>query len=747
MRSHRSTLSLAVLISMLLSASLLLEYCRPSGQKDKIIIEENKAATFVGDQSCRSCHAQEYALWKESDHFKAMMPANDSTVLGDFNDKTFTADGVTSHFFKKNGRFFISTDGEDGSPHDFEVLHTFGYKPLQQYLVAFPDGRLQVPRVSWDTQKKRWFNQYAGQKIDHRDWLHWTRGGQNWNTMCASCHSTDLQKNYYPEADSFHTTYAVMTVSCESCHGPGSNHILAAQSGEYAKGNKMPRTFLRAMDSTNISQINTCAPCHARKTDITGKIGTSGQLMDDLIPEVPTNEHFHADGQMNDEDYIFTSFLQSKMFHRNVKCTNCHDPHSGKRLLSANQLCLQCHEKKYDEFEHQRHDIASGQVTCVSCHMPGKFYMGVDLRHDHSFRVPRPDLSVKYGTPNACNSCHQDKNAAWASAAVVKWFGPTRKYHFSEDLIPGSQLDAHSEQHLTRLLSDTAIPSIVKAAAASYLHELPTRNSLNVLIKALMDEDPQVRYRALQSLSEFPSTEWQDAAGPLLQDKVRAVRIAAANAFTQISVDKIPVAFRQSFTTARQELSTYLNNQLDFPVGNIMLADFFYRQQDLFQAEKYYLRGLRKDSLMNYARFNLSSLYNARGKNTEALKVLKDAERTDPKNDRVQYNLALLYSELKDMDMAGIAFRKAAQLGSTDPRLYLNYGIFQQQNGKSAEAEKLFIKGVGLSPEDADLNYALAYLYIQSSQPGKALGPAGTLKRTDPSNPRYQGIFRELKMN
>jgi tetratricopeptide (TPR) repeat protein len=373
--------------------------------------------------------------------------------------------------------------------------------------------------------------------------------------------------------------------------------------------------------------------------------------------------------------------------------------------------------------------------------------MGNDLRHDHSLRVPRPDLSVKYGTPNACNTCHQDKKAQWAADAVVRWYGPTRKPHFSEDLIAGSLLNAQSEQHLTKLFSDTAIPGIVKAAAANYLRELPTRNSLKVILGALQDNDPQVRYRALHALGSFPPAEWQDVAGPLLQDKVRAVRIAAADAFLLVQADALPIAFRESFVTAKQELVTYLNSQLDFPVGNVMLADHYYRQNDLYNAEKYYWRGLRMDSLMNYARFNLSSLYNAQGKNPEALRVLQDAERTDPRNDRVQYNLALLRSEMKDVTGAGANFAKAVALGSTDPRLYYNYGIFQQQSGKNAEAEKLYQKGLTFAPNDPDINYALAYLYMQQQQPAKALGPASVLKRIDPGNQQYQALFRELRLN
>lgn len=737
-----------IITGLLVISIFILEYCKPANKDQVGSLTTSDKAEYIGDKSCQSCHAKEFDLWKQSDHFKAMEPANDSTVLGDFNNASLTADGITSKFFRRDGKFIINTQGPDGTNRDFEVLYTFGFKPLQQYLVAFPGGKMQVPRMSWDVQKKKWFHQYAGQKIHHNDWLHWTGGGQNWNTMCASCHSTNLQKNYFPEADSFHTTYSVMTVSCESCHGPAGKHVDFVTSDKYQSGEKIKYSFLKPLDGPNTVQVNTCMPCHARKANISSELLTSTEVMDDMIPEIPSNEFFHADGQVNDEDYIYTSFLQSKMFHRGVKCSNCHDPHSGKKLFAAaNQVCLQCHEKKYDSFEHNRHEPSLTQVNCVSCHMPGKFYMGNDFRHDHSFRVPRPDLSVKYGTPNACNTCHANKSSAWASAAVNKWYGTERKYHFADDLIPGSKGGVAAEPHLARLLGDTAVPAIVKATASHYLGNTPTEKSLTLLLTALREKDPQIRYRSLRSLASFPVERWKDAVGPLLMDKVRAVRIAAADLFLQIQPNEVPVSFRESYGAAKKELELYMQYQLDFAVGNIMLGDYYLRQNDFFNAEKYYVRGLKKDSMMNYARLNLASLYNQQQKNNEALKVLLEAQRTDPENDRIQYNLALLYVELKDNANAEKSFNKAVSLGSRDPRLYYNFALYQQQSGKSAQAEQLLKKGLQSDPLNPDLNYALAYLYVQTGQPQKAIGPAQVLKQRDPGNPDYQALFRTLQIN
>src|SRR5688572_5343170 len=204
---------------------IMVSGCNPQSVSDQeVLVEWNQKAEYVGEKQCRSCHAQEHNDWKKSDHFMAMQPAVDSTVLGDFNNVIFSVDGVTNRFFRKESKFMVNTQGNDGQVHDFEVKYTFGYFPLQQYLVEFEDGKLQTLRVSWNSRESKWFHQYSGKRIHYHDWLHWTGNSQNWNTMCASCHSTDLKKNYDPENDSYQTTWKDINVSCEGCHGPGSNH-------------------------------------------------------------------------------------------------------------------------------------------------------------------------------------------------------------------------------------------------------------------------------------------------------------------------------------------------------------------------------------------------------------------------------------------------------------------------------------------------------------------------------------------
>ena len=743
MRKLFTLLSICLLTGLLV---ILMQRCQP-GNKD-ISGTENKANDYIGDQQCKSCHASQYNDWLKSDHFKAMEKAEDSTVLGDFDQASYTADGVTTRFFKKDGKFIINTQGDDGKNHDYEVKYTFGHFPLQQYLVELPGGRMQATRASWDSRQHKWFHQYAGQRIDYRDWLHWSGNAQNWNTMCAECHSTNLQKNYDINTDSYNTTFSVLNVSCEACHGPGKLHRDYISSGEYKEGKRASHSFmLLNKTSGQLPQINVCAQCHAVKGNISAVKINGNELLDDYIPAIPNTERFYADGQMEEEDYNYASFLQSKMFRRQVTCSNCHNPHSGKIRYTGNRLCLQCHSSAYDDPGHTFHAVNTAGAACTSCHMPAKTYMGNDLRHDHSFRVPRPDLSVRYATPNACNNCHKDKTSQWAANAVEKWYGPERKYHFAEDLIPGSKMNTGSEKHLTKLLADTSVPSIVKATAAHYLGGISTESSLNALLGCLKNTDAQVRYEALRSLMNFPSVRYLEVIAPLLNDKVRAVRIAAADLLSAVPKENIPSAYFRAYTLAGAELHSYLLYQADFAHGNISIADYYMKINDQKNAERFYLRALQKDSLANLPRINLSILYNSQGRNREALQALGAAAEIDNKNARIFYDLALLHNEMNDPVAALLNFQKAYKLKMEDPRLFYNYGLLLQQTGNSARAVEVLETGLKMDRTSTSINYALSYIYFQNGEPAKARQFAALLKQLEPDNPEYQQLFAALGIN
>jgi len=730
----------------LVLALCLIHSCTdPKKTEEEKTPEPKLVNEYLGASSCASCHSKEYQDWQHSDHYLAMQTVSDSSVLGDFNGTRFSSDGVQSLLSKHGEKYTINTEGPDGTNLDFEVKYIFGYFPLQQYLIEFEGGRLQSARQSWNSRDKKWFHQNAGQKIHPKDWLHWTGNGQNWNTMCASCHSTNFKKNYDFGTDTYASTFSEINVACESCHGAGGQHLAYVQSEDYKQGKRSAHSGLYyGKEKNNRLQLNTCAPCHARKTDIGTDAAGSSELLDHLIPELISNAHYFADGQIKDEDYEYGSFAQSKMFHNKVQCSDCHNPHSGKLKKEGNNLCLSCHESKYNTESHHFHKGSGESTQCINCHMPQKTYMGNDLRRDHSFRIPRPDQSLVYKTPNTCNTCHSKQSATWAAEAIKKWYGTKRNYHFSDDLLPGSLLNNQSKVHLQKLAGDTSQPEMARATAVYYLSNIQDQEIAETLLALSRDEKPLVRYHAFRAFENYPAELWVHAASHGLKDPVRAVRIATADLYHLVGEQQVPASAKNAYASANAENKMYLRYQRDFALGNVMMADFHLQEGDYKNAIMHYLRGLKKDSLMNYARLNLSTAYNSLKLNNEALSTLKQAELIDPKNTDVQHNLALLYYEAEDLASSLMHFKKALRTGHVSPDVYYNYGLLLQQTGDKPQAETIFLRGHTLYPGSVKLNFVLCSFYLKEGNVNKAKTYGRVLYQLDPENKAYIQLYHRL---
>jgi predicted CXXCH cytochrome family protein len=479
----RVGLILLTLAILLATVAATLRHNTSSNDRSKLLT----TATFVGRDSCKSCHESATAAWTGSHHDMAMDHATEQTVLGDFNAATFEQAGLVTRFFRRDGQFIVNTQGPDGQLHDYVVSYVFGFTPLQQYLIEFPGGRYQCLTIAWDTVKRKWYSLYPGENIPPGDPLHWTGRLQNWNRMCAQCHSTDVRKNYDIASGSYHTTWKEIDVSCEACHGPASHHV------QWANASSLRRLFMgdnprlvTDLKTSAAAQLDACFVCHSRRRTITDSYRHGEPWTDHFVPELLEANTYHADGQILDEVYEFGSYTQSLMYHRNIRCSDCHDPHSLRPLAAVdnNSLCIRCHEPaKFNSDAHLRHAPGTPGSRCIDCHMPTKTYMGVDVRRDHSIRIPRPDLTVQLGTPNACNQCHTDKTPQWAADHVVAWFGPVRRHppDRPDDWAPAiAAARANTPDSLDKLLTmlaDDRLPVIVRATGPpSFGHSLiPTR--------------------------------------------------------------------------------------------------------------------------------------------------------------------------------------------------------------------------------------------------------------------------------
>ncbi len=705
---------------------------------------------YLGSESCKSCHEAEYANWKGSDHERAMMVADSSSVLADFNT-TFENQGVTSKFFKKDGKYFVNTEGGDGEYHDYEILYTFGVEPLQQYIVEFPRGKFQCLRTAWDTEKNKWFDLYPDMKVVHDEWIHWTKGGLNWNIMCSDCHSTLVKKNYDPVKDAYNTTFAEINVSCESCHGAGKDHIAVIGSEAYLKSEDSVKNIGKLYMRKNAAPgklVDDCARCHSLRTQYTKFYDHEGTYMDHYAPDLLRDGVYHADGQILGEVYVYGSFIQSKMYANNVKCNDCHNVHSLELKVKGNALCLQCHEPaKYESETHHFHQLNTESAECISCHMPGRTYMGNDFRRDHSFRVPRPDLSVKFDTPNSCNGsgCHDDKSSEWAAAAIKKWYGPDRAKHFSEALAFGRTRDPEAIPDLIDLATDQTQPAIARSTAVMYLGESVDPGAFQAIASLLSDKEPLVRYTSARQVDVLPPENKAQLLAPLLVDNVRTVRIAALGSLVGVPKNMMSNLDQANYDQVFKSYWTGLQLRSDFPGGQMEIAQYYDRTGNISLAEQAYVRAIEIDSYYNPARINLAGLYYNQKRFAEAEKLFKKVIELEPAFGQAYYSLGLLYAEQNKMLEAVEYMKLATEKIDYNDRVPYNYGLILQQLGKRDEAELAFKRGLSINPNSTSNLYALGYLYFEQKRFKEAAPVLQRLLALEPENQQYQQIYSTIQ--
>ena len=656
---------------------------------------------YLGDAGCVSCHKEEFNTWQSSHHDLAMQEVNQSTVLGDFDSINASIDGVNYFFFKKAADFFVRIKEINGSEADYKIAQVFGVTPLQQYLVDFPNGKKQVLRVSWDTLEKKWFHQYAGDRISQTDWMHWTNGAQNWNTMCAECHSTNLKRDYVVERDSFHTTYSSINVSCESCHGPGDKHV------QWANSSRSDKNMWIIMGDDQMTQLNMCAPCHARRVKLTKDFGPGKQFEDQYLVQNISSDYYHEDGQILEEDYVYGSFLQSKMHAKGIKCGDCHNVHSLTLKFTGNTLCLQCHvPDTYNSTDHHFHQENTEASQCVNCHMTGKFYMGNDFRRDHSFRIPRPDQSVAYGTPNACSECHSDKSEKWAADWVVKWYGKERKPHFSDYLLLSNQetLKAEDRQKLDIFINDLTYPAIARSTVINNLTYMSTED-FKPLLTALADSAAIVRYNALVQFRNINAEDRITIARKHLYDSIKLVRIGSAQLLLGFDGTGLNEGDKNELFKVQEELEEMLYANADFSTGRLQLGDYFMQNNDVRTAIGHYESALKKDSLLFPVYTNLATAYSINNQPDRALETLNIWIDKDPDAGRPYYLRALLNFELGNNDIAVEDLKMAIELDPQDSRSLYNLATYYFQERDFQNAEIQVRKAFEIEPDNTDIRY------------------------------------------
>lgn len=743
--------------SLAIGALALLARC--SGSPDVAAVSTgDEPPAWVGRMKCASCHPAETELWVGSHHDLAMQPATPATVLGDFGGVTFDYAGTTTTFFQQDGKFLVRTDGPDGKLDDFEIAYTFGVEPLQQYLVAFEGGRYQALSIAWDSRPEsegggRWFHLYPDEGVDYRDPLHWTKRFHRWNVMCASCHSTRVRKNYDSASDRYHTEFFEIDVSCESCHGPGSRHVAWAEATDGDRGGDAGLTVdLRADDAewvmdvesglserepprTEHVEVETCARCHSRRAQVHEDDPHGQTLLQDYRPALLTEPLYYPDGQIRDEVYVYGSFLQSKMYQKGVTCQDCHDPHGLHVRAEGNGVCASCHlPEKFDTEAHHFHEPSTDGAFCVDCHMPQTTYMVVDPRRDHSFRVPRPDLTATLGAPNACNRCHAGESSAWAAETIAAWYGHEPERHFGEALHAGWVGAPGARDRLARLANDPDVPGIVKASAA-VLAPTPA---------ALGSEDPLVRLGALTGADALEPTLRHQLVAPLLADEVRTVRVEAARVLSATPRERLTEEQRMHLDRALEAYRGVQSLNADWPESHMNLGVVHARLGELERAERNYQAALELDPYFARAYVNLADLYRAMGDDEASEAILRRAPE-DLDDAGVHHALGLALVRLKRPEAALAELRRAAELMPEEPRYAYVYGVALQGHRDLEKSLRVLREANARHPYDEDILIALVTTHRDLGNVDEALPYARRLAELNPSDPSLRQLVSQLE--
>jgi predicted CXXCH cytochrome family protein len=705
---------------------------------------ESTPVSFVGSQACASCHAQQAVDWEKSQHRAAMAIASDSTVRGDFNGAKLAYAGNTTQFQRRDGKYFVRTDGPDGKVAEFEVKYAFGVEPLQQYLIELSGGRVQALSIAWDSRPKnqhgqRWFHLNPSERITHDDELHWSKPSQNWNFMCADCHSTGLRKNYNADADRFETKWAEINVGCEACHGPGQRHVTWAAASPTDRGARRDSTkgltarlderrgvqwtanaatgnATRSHARTSDREIETCAQCHSRRSQIADGYQAGKPFLDYYRPALLSRPLYQADGQQRDEVYTWGSFLQSKMYSRGVTCSDCHNPHSGKLRADGNAVCASCHlPSKYDTPDHHRHQAASAGASCVGCHMPTTTYMVVDPRHDHSLRIPRPDLSTTLGTPNPCASCHANRDAQWAASQLRAWYGHTPATDSHERLartlaaVDAGAVDAQAQ--LRALAADRTQPSIARASAFAEWSALPDLDALTTLTAGLSDSSALVRFGALQSLALLTPDVRLRLGAPLLSDARRAIRIEAANVLADMPAQRLSQEQQVAFDRAAGEFIETQRYNADRAEARVTLGTFLAQRGDAARAQEELEAAIRLAPSSIPAYVNLADVYRAQGRDEDGERLLRRGLVGAPTSASLHYALGLVLTRLKRSDTALEEFTRAAGLEPGNARFAYVHAVALNSAGKADAAIAQLKAALASHPANGDLLSALVSFY------------------------------------
>jgi predicted CXXCH cytochrome family protein len=686
--------------------------------------------SYAGSATCEECHLDIYRIWSRSHHALAeRWPDLDRDARAFEGEDPFQHGSQTSQVRKTGERFEVLTQGPQGKTQPFTVARIFGHDPLRQLLVDFGAGRFQVTELAWEPATGEWFDVFGDEDRRSGEWGHWTGRGMNWNSMCATCHNTAVRKNYDVITDSYDTTLSEYGVGCEACHGPLADHVSARSVG-LAAPDATPDAAPARFSKDRV--LDTCGTCHARRSDLTESFRPGDIFLDHHSPVLPgLSDTYYPDGQVQAENFEYVSFLSSRMHSEGVRCGDCHDPHSGALFARGNDLCLSCHAGKIDPDSHSHHVPDTAGHGCVDCHMPITVYMDRDPRRDHGFTVPDPDLTLEMGVPNACGRCHVDRSPAWIAEKARAWYGDRLDRHTASRarLIGKARAgEANLADEILALLAKEPSPlwrAVIVSIAEVALADPRVRSAL---IAATKDTSPLVRERATRALEPLillGDADSAKAVRDLLEDPLRAVRVAAAWALRGSLEDG----------TAREELAHFLDLHEDQPTGAWQKAVYHMAEGDVDSAVSLLRRATTWDKGSPVYPHDLAVVLAGAGKSLEAREVLEQAAARITIDAALWISLALARNETGDLEGAMVAFEAALSVDSDNARAWYNLGLARSVAGDDEGALKCLARCQVLAPWEPDAPWARATILYRLGRGAEAIQALQTVLRLVPEYP------------
>ena len=701
---------------------------------------------YAGSISCRECHQRFYDLWSASRHGLAMQP-----YTTEFAGTQLTSQQqeitIGKYTYRADiNRGLVIEKGPEGVK-EYGIEHVLGGKNVYYFLTPLDKGRLQTLPVAYDVNKKEWLDTAASgvrhipgrqpeQPFNWKDWPY------TFNTACYSCHVSQLSTNYNPEEDTYHTVWEEPGINCETCHGPGSEHNRVAR--ETPKG--QPLTDMKIISSktmTTEERNDLCSSCHAKAIPLALQYQPKERFFDHFDLVLLENPDYYPDGRDLGENYTYTSWLMSPCAQSGkLDCMHCHTSSGRYRFKKENfnDACMPCHADKVNHpTEHTRHPVEGSADRCISCHMPTTSFARMN-RSDHSMLPPAPSATIAFKSPNACNLCHTDRDAAWADQYVRKW----RKRDYQEPVLQRASLIEAARRRdwstLPEMLEYITRKDRDVVFAASLIRLIPPSRDekhLAALLAAVKDSSPLIRAAAVESLGLMPSAESLQALVEATGDEFRLVRIRAAGGLLQFPQKTVQRSYAEQLRKANREYLAFIMARPDQWTSHYNMGNYYLNRGEPEKAVEFYGSALMREPGAVMVMVNASIAYSKTGRNDKAEQELKKALNVSPDNPAALFNMGLLKAEQKDLREAEDYLLKAI---SEDPQMaQAAYNLCIITAGdRISEAVSWCGKAAALRPDEPKYAFSLAYY---QEQQGDSAAAIKTLENLIEQYPAYAEAY------